>query len=184
MSRFFDITSKNVALRMLAVIVLLAAALDVGFYFFKIRPVGNEEAEILLKSGGVNRDRGAIEKEIKLYSDFDAAKAGLDGFRKMLPTRAEYPRIVKRVYKMVSDNKLTASTLAVESKTSKIMPDLLELDISIPVRGQYKDVRNFLKSIETTDMLIMIDSMGFNSSEQSEDLSMTITLSTYMRIQK
>jgi type IV pilus assembly protein PilO len=58
---------------------------------------------------------------------------------------------------------------------------LARLDMTITLNGQYRDVRRFIHSLETSPEFIVIEGVSLTQAERDEPLSLALKLATYYR---
>lgn len=58
---------------------------------------------------------------------------------------------------------------------------LEQMDMTMVLEGEYRDVRRFIHTLETAPEFVVIEGIGLVQGEQNEPLTLTVKLSTYYK---
>ncbi len=180
MRQIIELIKKNRLAQALLLLVVALAAADAGFYLLRAIPA--EKKVHSLEERLVELDRKTISdnEQYRIYSSFDTGIKQLVQFKTRLPERGEYIRIIEKVYRLAKEDGMKSASFGTDAKEIK-EGNLIQVDFSMPISGNYRDVRKFIHDIETSPLFLNIDNLSLSSGKEEGDVTLTIALSTYMR---
>lgn len=95
-----------------------------------------------------------------------------------LPESEGYPIIRSFLENAAQRSGVQKETITYQNKALQTL-DLVELKISIPVRGTYAQIRQFLQEIERSKHFLIIESVTWRATPRSNLIDVDITLRTY-----
>ena len=76
----------------------------------------------------------------------------------------------------------TSTTTAARSSTKEDAQSALEqMDVTMVLEGEYRDVRRFIHKLETAPEFVVIEDVGLVQGEKNAPLTLTVKLSTYYK---
>jgi Tfp pilus assembly protein PilO len=181
MKSIIQILLKNKKAQAMLFLLVAVVIADAGFYMLRTSPASSGAAAM---EGELRQNRVALRKmqaEYRLYESFDKGRSDLDKFKGLLPRRAEYIEVIKKVYRLAKEDGMKGSSFGTEEKEVEQEGDLVQLNFSLPVKGNYKNVRKFVYDVETSPLFLNIDHLALNADVGGGDINVTIALSTYVR---
>jgi hypothetical protein len=179
--QYLHIFMKNTVARSLLGLLVVVVLADAAFYFLRTAP---EAARAVSLQARVQESDGAVkgqEGELIHYLSFDGGSSGIKKFKELLPSRSDYTGIIMQVYRLAKDDRVGSSTFGAEKKTLTQVGDVIQLSFTMPIQGNYKDVRKFIYDVETFPIFLDIGHLALDGSEGSGDITLSISLSTYAR---
>jgi len=178
---YIAVLRKYRSLQALLIILAAVVVFDSMFYVLRAAPgsagMDEQQAAIRDKEKGIK----AKEDELKTYLSFDSGKSDIARFRELLPRRSEYTDIIRRMSRLATDDGMKSGSFGADAKTSDKAGDLAQITFSLPVSGSYEDTRKFIHDVETSPLFLNINNLGLSSVQESDDITLTIGLSTYVR---
>jgi Tfp pilus assembly protein PilO len=161
--------------------------LNAGFYlFFNLPRLRDLDS---LKSGGDAAGQALAGSTTRcqtmrdLVARYDEETGHLDDFyANRLGTQASrMTSIQKEIRSIASEFRIDPE--AIDYSPEEVEgTDLIRFQISIPLVGGYPNLRNFINRIESSDHLLIVDSVELTGArEGGAMLSLTIRISTYFR---
>ena len=181
MGAYLNILRKNRAAQALALLLAAAAAFDATFYILRTAAARDQVATLRLSVQELDRETRLKDNELALYLSFDEGRKGVDSFKGLLPRRSEYTSILKRLHRMAREDGMKSESFGTENKTMDQEGDLDHLSFSMPVSGSYPSVRKYIYDLESSPVFLNINNLGLSGADKSDDISLTIGLSTYVR---
>jgi Tfp pilus assembly protein PilO len=180
MKAFIEILLKNRKTQVMVFLLVAVIIADTGFYFLRTLPASSGSVAM---EDALRQNRMAIRKmqeEYRLYDSFDRGRGDLGKFKGLLPRRAEYIDVIKKVYRMAKEDGMKSSSFGTDKKEVEQEGDLVQLNFALPIKGSYRNVRKFIYDVETSPLFLNIDHLALNA-EAGGDINVTIGLSTYVR---
>lgn len=173
--------------RRVLVPLLVAAILNVLVYFAVVYPMTAREATMDA------RGQAAAVRAATAQRAFRAAEATRSGraradqqlarfYAEILPRdqaaarRITYARLAKLADEANLDYENRTSTVAHDDES-----ELERLDTSMTLQGDYRDIRAFLHTLESTPEFVVIKDIGLALREPDAPLTLTLNLATYFR---
>ena len=105
---------------------------------------------------------------IELISALEDVDRKIESHAKSLPSNLDFPQIINEVTDIARENNVGINTIAQgEKKHSQLY---YTLALSLSVRGFYYDILGFLRAIEDSEALFVLDSVNIqNASSSLED---------------
>jgi len=173
------IKKSRLAQGLLLLVISLAVA-DAGYYFLRAVPASMKVHRLEERLAELDRKTASEAGQYALYSSFDIGMKQLGQFKTMLPERGDYSRLVDKIYRLAKEDGVKNISFGTDAKEEK-EGDLVQLDFSMPISGDYRNVRKFIYDIETSPLFLNIDNLSLTSSGDEGEITLTIALTTYMR---
>ena len=180
MIQIVESIKKSRLARGVLVFAIALAAANVGFYLFRAVPTAKKVRILEDRLTELDRKSASEAGQYSLYSSFDNGRKQLGEFKSMLPERGEYIRVIDTVYKLAKKDGMNSASFGTATKEVK-EGDLIQVNFSMPISGEYRDVRKFLYDIETSPLFLNINNLALSSDKDEGDITLTIALTTYMR---
>ena len=181
MKAVLDIIRKNRKAQALLLALVALAALDAGFYFMRAAPEARRVEGLEERSGQFREDIRKKSDEYRVYYSFDRGRSEIDAFKSLLPARTDYISMLRRLIKLARQDGMRSEEFGAEKKAVRHEGDLSQISFTMPISGGYADVRKFIYDVESSDLFLNIDNLGLASKGDSDEITLTIGLSTYMR---
>ena len=181
MRAYMNILRKSRGVQALAALLAAFVLADAAFYALEDAPAKDQVATLQFESQQADRSLKEKESELLVYQSFDSGRAGVDKFKALLPHRGDYTRILKNLHRMAREDGMKAENIGTERKSVEQEGGLDQLSFSMPVTGSYQDARKYIYDIETSPLFLNIDNLGLSGADKSDEISLTIGLSTYVR---
>jgi len=176
-----EMLKKDRVAQVLVLMLVAIVVLDAGFYALRVKPVAGTVASLEASSAAMREDLRAKESEYRLYRSYDDSYDSLKRFKELLPRRSEYTSVLKQVYRLAKDDGMQSTSFGAEEKPVQKEGDVVELGFTMPIKGSYRDVRKFIYDVEASKLLLNINSFGLAKAGDTEDMTVTLGLSTYVR---
>lgn len=175
--------------RSLVLPLVVAAVLNVGVYFLVVYPLSGRV------SSGESRAQRATIAHAHALAEFRAAEATRTGRARADEQLTRfYAEILPRDY--VSARRITYLRLARLAEESNLDYDrrafttardrdshLERLEGSMVLTGEYRDMRQFIHTLETASEFIVIRDVSLVQRENTAPLTLTLQLATYYRVE-
>jgi Tfp pilus assembly protein PilO len=181
MKALIEILLKYRKAQVLVFLLVAVVMADAGFYFLRTKPASSGTAAM---EDSLRQNRVSLRKmqdEYRLYDSFEKGRGDLGKFKELLPRRAEYIDVIKKVYRLAKEDGMKSSAFGTEKKEVEQEGDLVQLNFAMPIRGNYKNVRKFIYDVETSPLFLNIDHLALAADATGSDITVTIGLSTYVR---
>jgi Tfp pilus assembly protein PilO len=173
------IKKSRLAQGLLLLVISLAVA-DAGYYFLRAIPASMKVHRLEERLVEIDRKTASEAGQYGLYSSYDSGIRQLGQFKTMLPEKDDYIRVVDKVYRLAKEDGMKSVSFGTAAKEVK-EGDLIQVDLKMPVSGDYRDVRKFIYDIETSPLFLNIDNLSLSSEGDEGQITLTIALTTYMR---
>ena len=182
MRQVVELIKKSRLAQVLLLFVIALAAADMGYYFLRAVPAAIKVRRLEARLAELDRKTASETGQYSLYSSFDSGIKQLGQFKTMLPKREEYISIVDKVYRLAKKDGMKSASFGTAAKEVK-EGDLIQVDFTMPISGDYRDVRKFIYDVESSPIFLNIDNLSLSSGgdENEGDVTLTIALTTYMR---
>ncbi len=180
MSQAVELIKKSRLAQVLLLFVISLAVADVGYYFLRAVPASIKVRRLEERLAELNKKTASEAGEYGLYSSFDSGMRQLGQFKTMLPERGDYISLVDKVYRLAKEDGMKSASFGTDAKELK-EGDLIQVDFTMPISGNYRDVRKFIYDIETSPLFLNIDNLSLSSGKDEGEINLTIALTTYMR---
>lgn len=164
-----------------------AVAVNILLYAFGVYPLGLKVAADDARyrtSREALRGAEAEHERVRLTLERrDQARQDLDAFyTEVLPADLERAsRAEMALFKEARDLGLKPGRVEFE-RTWLENSDLARKSASLPIEGDYRNIRALIHKVETSQEFIVIDSVGLaNADERGGPLRLSLTVSTYFR---
>jgi len=176
-----NIIRKNRKVQGLLLVLVALVIADAGFYSLRTVPEEAKVAGLEERSSKLREDIRKKETEYRVYYTFDKGRSDIAEFKKQLPARTDYIKLIRRVIKIAKEDGMKSDEFSSETREVLHEGDLEQLSFSMPITGSYMDARKFIHDVEGSDLFLNIDDMSISSSETTDDISLAIDLTTYVR---
>jgi Tfp pilus assembly protein PilO len=181
LKEILNIMRKNRKVQGLLLVLVAVVAVNAGFYFMR---TAREEAKIASleeKSRALREDLRKNNGEYMVRYSFDKGRSDIDAFKKLLPAHADYISIIRQVMRLAKEDGTKCGEFGTEKRAVQHEGDLDQLSFTMPVSGNYTNVRKFIYDVERSDLFLNIDNLDLSTKADSDEVSLSIGLSTYVR---
>lgn len=106
----------------------------------------------------------------------------LQTFRKAIPSKDELTGLIGEIFTLAESSGLQIDRVTYKPERREEMK-LLQYVLDFTVAGDYNQIKKFTYKIEQSDRLLTIDKMTLNSSKQGNSVNLSLTLTTYFRVE-
>lgn len=161
------------------IITCILMGANIIFYFFAVSSSCEKIGE-LQETYIKKRKTGAINNNCKSRR-FYAALKSIDAFREQLPAATRFFERIGDLDDVFKKNRLSASKMIFKPVKSKKI-SIWRYSTSFTARGGYADLRKMLSDLQSLPGLFCIERIALvNRSEDTEEIDMSLRLSTYFR---
>lgn len=170
----------------LVTVAAVIAAVNLLFYLFMAYPqryqAENREKEYL----SLRHKLADLRADVTLAKRVEEGKATMAGLKGRLPAKDDLPAMIREIHGLARKYNLKIPTVKYEPKREK-GEAMMRLLITLPVVGEYPDIRRFIHEMETSDRLVMLENMGIATSGgtgkagNERGAQLQLTMSTYIR---
>ncbi len=173
--------------RRAVMIITGALILNLGLYFFVVRPWNNSVSNIQQRTETAEKARVAAEGEFKrangTLTGKDRATKELDTFYSMVlaqdmsgARRLTYGR----VQRLAQENRLAYQGSRYEPVEER-GSTLTKLKVNVELTGTYNNLRSFIHAIESAPQFVVIENISLAEGANEDSLRLAMDLSTYYR---
>jgi len=104
---------------------------------------------------------------------------------KFLPQTTGYSRVMEEVDKLAKSAGVKKGGVAYAAAEVKNRPDLIAVDITTAVEGDYGKIVQFVNQLEQSPMFLTVDSLGVSTGQtqgQAKIVRLALKLVTYFRV--
>jgi len=174
------------AVRPILIVLGAIMLLNVGFYFFFVRPdladLRAVEKDSTPKFEALELKRGQVERLEGYLNGLNQADTDLHFFREeVLSTRGRrMVEVQTELAKLCRQFDIDLDMVAYEDQ-SLAAEDLELFRMVVPLEGGYQSLRTFLQAVESSDKFLLVQSvvLGQSGAEGQKFLQLDITLDTY-----
>lgn len=181
MKVFLETFKTNRKVQVLLLLLVAVLVNDAGFYFLRAAPAAERALAQEGRLRALREEIRAKDAECRLYLSYDKGFAEVEAFKDRLPRRSEYPQILNKVYMLAKEDRMKSASFGAQTREIKQEGDIVQLNFSMPISGSYRDVRKFIYDVESSPLFLNIDNLGLSKAGDADEISLTISLSTYMR---
>lgn len=105
----------------------------------------------------------------------------LKRFRQAIPAQTELSGLIDELFSLAGKAGLQINSVKYDSKNDPV-EKLLEYKINYRVTGTYKQIKKMIHSIEQSERLLSIDEMSLDSAEKGKNVSLSLSLKTFFRM--
>lgn len=177
-----DLWEKERSRREKVLILLISILLPI-FLFYKLYYEARQERIIKLKDEIKNIEldiakyESYVKKEKEVEFKLKEREKFLKEVQEILLTEEEIPQLLKDISKLIKKNKLELLIFSPKIETERDYYN--EITVEIQIKGNYKDIINFLNDITRIQRVVNINKMEFTSSEGEEKIVFKGTIVTY-----
>ncbi|MBI5190393.1 MAG: type 4a pilus biogenesis protein PilO [Nitrospirae bacterium] len=182
MGRLVETVKNNRKMQALILLLVAIVVADAGFYLLRVKPASGMAVSLAERAGELEKELASKEAEYERYAAYKKRMDDVERFKQVLPRRSEFTQVIDQVYHLAKDNRMSGASFGADTRGLKQEGDLAQLSFSMPIRGKYSDVRRFIYDVETSDLFLNIHSLGLSKVEEPDQISLTIGLSTYVRL--
>jgi hypothetical protein len=185
---------KRIVAENRAIIVPLAIALLANLlaYFIIVRPLGVKSAGAAERAAAAALSLRAAEQEVTTARALVAGKSTADEelsafYQKVLPasqdaarrmTYASLPALARK-----ANVEYETRTTAIDDSSREKEKRLGRMTIRMVLHGEYESLRQFVFDLETAPEFVIIDDVVFVEGQNTEQLTLTVNMSTYYRLE-
>ncbi len=127
------------------------------------------------------RSRVALEGQQDKELQFRQGKTDLETLKSRIPVKRDFIRVLGDIMETASSNKVDAGGLTYKPEPVKGQ-NLTAYAVSMNTSGSYISVKSFLADMLASDDLVVVDDFSMtNSDALSEQVSMNLRLTVYLR---
>lgn len=169
-------------LKILLISSIVIVLVNISVFWFAVRPkkiaIKQKEADYLALRGDLFEVRKMLKNEKYIKENINNIKNGLKKFDLILPRHEEITRLIQELPAIAEKNGVKVSGVKYQPFVKD--EDYNRLSFSLPVEGQYSNIRRFIYEIETMRKIIWIERLAIRTSYSMRDeLSIQLTMSTY-----
>jgi Tfp pilus assembly protein PilO len=175
--------------RRLILPLAIAAVINVAVYLAVVYPLAarTESVQVRAQTAVINASNAA-----KAFRDAEATRTGraradeqlAKFYAEILPRdqsgarRITYLRLAKLAEESNLDSESRSASMSHDRES-----ELEHLDITMVLTGEYRDVRRFIHTLETSPEFVIIKDVSLAQRERDAPLTLTLQLATYYRAQ-
>jgi len=160
-------------------VFLIAAALNAWFYHFMLEPVSGRTAAVEGRLTEARQRVVMLGDAIERYENYDKSRQQVAEFKELLPSSGEYTEVLRKMYDLADKRGIQEARFTVSSKDA--FGEMEMITFTLPVAGNYKDIRLFIHDVETSDLFLNIGNLTLSKASKGNQISLGIGLSTYVR---
>ncbi|MDH4098980.1 MAG: type 4a pilus biogenesis protein PilO [Nitrospirota bacterium] len=168
--------------RKLVMATIALAVVNLLFYLALVYPM---QSMVHNKEDDYSRERQRLvdlRNQAALAKTVVESKAALAELWERLPEKDDLPAFIGSFHALAKEYDLRIPTVKYEPKKEKgeVMTSLF---ITLPVTGNYPDIRGFIQDMELSDRLIMLENIGISASgsDGGGGTQLQLTMTTYIR---
>ena len=173
--------------RVIQVALVALLVVDVLFFILGFLPSGQsfagQKSELEKLREDLKARQSAVAHLKKVEAALSDARAQGDQFytTKFLPQTTGYSRVMEEVDKLAKSSGVKKGSVAYAASEVKNRPDLIAVDITTTVEGEYGKIVQFVNQLEQSPMFLTVDSLGV-STGQTKIVRLALKLVTYFRV--
>jgi Tfp pilus assembly protein PilO len=173
--------------RRLILPIAIAALVNVAIYAVVIYPRTSSAGALEQRAHAAAAARARAAADLR---DAESVKAGQDRavqqlarfYDSVLPLGQEGARRItyRRLAALADESNLDydRGTFAIKELRDSALE---QMDVTMVLEGEYRDVRRFIHALEVAPEFVVIDDVGLVQDEQNAPLTLTVKLSTYYK---
>lgn len=177
--------------RVIQIALVALLVVDVMFFILGFIPSGQGFAG---QKGDLEKLREDLKARQSAVAHLKKVEAALADARqqgdefyttKFLPQTTGYSRVMEAVDKLAQSSGVKKGAVAYSATEVKGRPDLIAVDISTIVEGDYGKVVQFVNQLEQSPMFLTVDRLGVStgqSTAQAKIVRLALNLVTYFRV--
>ncbi len=173
--------------RVVQVALVVLLVVDVLFFILGFLPAGQtfagQKGELEKLREDLKDRQNAVAHLKKVEAALADARARGDEFytTKFLPQTTGYSRVMEEVDKLAMSAGVRKGSVAYAAAEVKNRPDLIAVDITTSVEGDYAKIVQFVNRLEQSPLFLTVDSLGV-STGQTKIVRLALKLVTYFRV--
>lgn len=177
--------------RVIQIALVALLVVDVMFFILGFIPSGQGFAG---QKGDLEKLREDLKARQSAVAHLKKVEAALADARqqgdefystKFLPQTTGYSRVMEAVDKLAQSSGVKKGAVSYSATEVKSRPDLIAVDISTIVEGDYGKVVQFVNQLEQSPMFLTVDRLGVStgqSTAQAKIVRLALNLVTYFRV--
>lgn len=169
--------------RNLVVATAVLAVVNLLFFLVLVYPM---QSQVRNKEDDYSRQRQRLvdlRSQAALVKTVEESKAAIAELWERLPEKDDLPAFIGSFHALAKEYDLRIPSVKYEPKKERgeVMTHLF---ITLPVTGNYPDIRLFIHDMETSDRLVMLENMGISVSGgdgKGGGTQLQLTMTTYIR---
>lgn len=145
--------------------------------------VGRLEQRFMSLQDQVRQARRLAAAEGSQISIVSQARDDIEKFRQMIPERESFEQLVGEIFSMADEVSLEIDSISYGQGELEDL-DLLSYKLSFDVSGGYRQLKKFLSLIESSQRLIVVDSISLSGRSEKEGVGLRLSLTTFFREEK
>ena len=163
----------------------IALTANLAFYTIMVRPRIASYRDLAGSKGAFARELSEAERTQKtlaaFYERLDTTEKNIeDFFAKVLSTKQErLIQVQQELNDIGTEFRISPESVSYENKDMEA-DGLEQFSISVPIEGDYSDLRHFIARVENSRSFLILDGVSLTSSKEGGlQLLMNINISTY-----
>jgi hypothetical protein len=175
--------------RRVLTILLLAIVGNAALYGLAVRPLALRSANVSARADAAAGARAAADQELAVARALVTGKTQADEelnafYRTVLP--ADLAAARRMTYASLPElaDRTRVAYVRRSFETKEVASDdrLGQLAIRVVLQGSWENIREFIYQLETAPQFVIIDDVAIVEAQEGEPLTLTLTLSTYFRL--
>lgn len=177
--------------RVVQIALVTLLVVDVLFFILGFMPSGQSFAA---QKGDLEKLREELKARQTVVAHLKNVEAALADARqqgdefyttKFMPQTTGYSRVMEEVDKLAQSSGVKKGAVAYTAAEVKNRPDLIAVDVSTIVEGDYGKVVQFVNRLEQSPLFLTVDSLGVSTGQslgQTKIVRLALKLVTYFRV--
>ncbi len=182
-----DLSRAAAEKRRIILPIVIAALVNLVFYAVVIYPRTSSAGALERRAQEAAMSRARAEAELR---DAEAMRTGQERaaqqltrfYDSVLPKGQEGARRItyRRLATLADETNLDYDrrTIAIKKERESVLE---QMDMTMVLEGEYRDVRRFIHKLETAPEFVVIGDVGLVQGEKNAPLTLTVRLSTYYK---
>ncbi|PLX81140.1 MAG: hypothetical protein C0616_05840 [Desulfuromonas sp.] len=145
--------------------------------------VGHLEQRFMELQEQVRQARRMAATEGSQISIVSQGRDDLKTFRQMVPLRENFEQLIGEIFSLADKVGLDISSISYGQGNVDGL-NLQSYKLSFDVSGGYRQLKQFLSLIESSERLIVVDSISLSGRGEKDVVSLKLTLTTFFRMGK
>jgi Tfp pilus assembly protein PilO len=173
--------------RLIQIALVALLAVDVLFFVLGFLPAGQtfagQKADLEKLRDDLKVRQNTVAHLTKVEAALSDARQQGDEFYagKFLPLATGYSQVMEEVEKLAKSASVRKGTVAYAAAEVRNRPDLIAVEITTSVEGEYGKIVQFVNQLEQSPLFLTVDSLGV-STGQTKLVRLALKLVTYFRV--
>lgn len=172
-------SGHRVLVSIVSLLLLANLALGVVLQQYLAPTVSEREQQLLQRQAGLRSGGAAGDSPAQLFA---RGQQDLAAFREKIPTHQEFTGLIVELQKLADEAGLDLTQISYQNDREK-NGDLLRYTLTFTVGGSYRDIKQFIHSLEQSPRLIALRELGLQGVglEGDTDVRLQLSLETFFR---